>query len=176
MLKEVSIHSSRHFPRYHDRLPANLTPVGFEPTPLRNGALSHRLRPLGQSVLGATFWRQDNSYQAVLAICHTVLDISGLAAGPRFLPTALRPGSGPHSGRAVSETGSVSSSRFGLVQLCSIIGSGAWKMWGKCHLLKSNKHPHQQAFSAQLSTPSRSSDACGIRAHALTEWRLEPPP
>ena len=27
-----------------------LTPVGFEPTPLRNGALSHRLRPLGQSV------------------------------------------------------------------------------------------------------------------------------
>ena len=28
-----------------------MTPVGFEPTPLRNGALSHRLRPLGQSVL-----------------------------------------------------------------------------------------------------------------------------
>ena len=27
-----------------------VTPVGFEPTPLRNGALSHRLRPLGQSV------------------------------------------------------------------------------------------------------------------------------
>jgi hypothetical protein len=25
--------------------------VGFEPTPFRNGALSHRLRPLGQSVL-----------------------------------------------------------------------------------------------------------------------------
>ena len=29
-----------------------VTPVGFEPTPFRNGALSHRLRPLGQSVLG----------------------------------------------------------------------------------------------------------------------------
>ena len=28
-----------------------LTAVGFEPTPLRNGALSHRLRPLGQPVL-----------------------------------------------------------------------------------------------------------------------------
>ena len=28
-----------------------LTAVGFEPTPLRNGALSHRLRPLGQTVL-----------------------------------------------------------------------------------------------------------------------------
>ena len=27
-----------------------LTSVGFEPTPLRNGALSHRLRPLGQNV------------------------------------------------------------------------------------------------------------------------------
>ena len=27
-----------------------MTPVGFEPTPFRNGALSHRLRLLGQSV------------------------------------------------------------------------------------------------------------------------------
>ena len=27
-----------------------MTPVGFEPTPFRNGALSHRLRPLSQSV------------------------------------------------------------------------------------------------------------------------------
>ena len=30
---------------------AKVTPVGFEPTPLRTGALSQRLRPLGQSVL-----------------------------------------------------------------------------------------------------------------------------
>ena len=28
-----------------------VTAVGFEPTPLRNGALSHRLRPLGQTVM-----------------------------------------------------------------------------------------------------------------------------
>ena len=28
-----------------------MTAVGFEPTPLRNGALSHRLGPLGQTVL-----------------------------------------------------------------------------------------------------------------------------
>ena len=28
----------------------SMTAVGFEPTPLRNGALSHRLRPLGQTV------------------------------------------------------------------------------------------------------------------------------
>ena len=27
-----------------------MTAVGFEPTPLRNGALSHRLRPLGHTV------------------------------------------------------------------------------------------------------------------------------
>ena len=30
---------------------ACMTPVGFEPTPLRTGALSQRRRPLGQSVL-----------------------------------------------------------------------------------------------------------------------------
>ena len=29
----------------------NVTAVGFEPTPLRTGALSQRLRPLGQTVL-----------------------------------------------------------------------------------------------------------------------------
>lgn len=28
-----------------------MTAVGFEPTPFRNGALSHRLRPLGQTVM-----------------------------------------------------------------------------------------------------------------------------
>ena len=33
-----------------------LTPVGFEPTPLRNGALSHRLRPLGQTVMEGQHW------------------------------------------------------------------------------------------------------------------------
>ena len=33
-----------------------MTPVGFEPTPFRNGALSHRLRPLGQSVVVVNVW------------------------------------------------------------------------------------------------------------------------
>jgi hypothetical protein len=32
-----------------------MTPVGFEPTPFRNGASSQRLRPLGQSVLKIRF-------------------------------------------------------------------------------------------------------------------------
>ena len=31
--------------------PHKVTAVGFEPTPLRTGALSQRLRPLGQTVL-----------------------------------------------------------------------------------------------------------------------------
>jgi hypothetical protein len=35
--------------------PNKMTPVGFEPTPFRNGALSHRLRPLGHSVLEIRF-------------------------------------------------------------------------------------------------------------------------
>ena len=35
---------------------AEMTAVGFEPTPLRNGALSYRLRPLGQTVLTSTWW------------------------------------------------------------------------------------------------------------------------
>jgi hypothetical protein len=32
--------------------PNKVTPVGSEPTPFRNGTLSQRLKPLGQSVLG----------------------------------------------------------------------------------------------------------------------------
>ena len=39
---------SHNFPLETD---SSLTAVGFEPTPLRNGALSHRLRPLGQTVM-----------------------------------------------------------------------------------------------------------------------------
>ena len=35
----------------HPACQNKVTAVGFEPTPLRNGALSHRLRPLGQTVL-----------------------------------------------------------------------------------------------------------------------------
>ena len=42
----------QNLPLAHELLTQHLTAVGFEPTPLRNGALSHRLRPLGQTVLG----------------------------------------------------------------------------------------------------------------------------
>ena len=36
---------------WQDICMSEMTAVGFEPTPFRNGALSHRLRPLGQTVL-----------------------------------------------------------------------------------------------------------------------------
>ena len=38
-------------PMLHAKRYSQVTAVGFEPTPFRNGALSHRLRPLGQTVL-----------------------------------------------------------------------------------------------------------------------------
>ena len=43
------------------RMKPKVTPVGPKPTPLRNGALSHRLRPLGQSVhAGESGTKQNN--------------------------------------------------------------------------------------------------------------------
>ena len=41
-------------PRAHARQSRKVTAVGFEPTPLRTGAWSQRLRPLGQTVLGVS--------------------------------------------------------------------------------------------------------------------------
>ena len=40
-----------------------MTAVGFEPTPLRTGALSQRLRPLGQTVLRTLLWKITSVYQ-----------------------------------------------------------------------------------------------------------------
>ena len=66
-----------------------MTPVGFELTPFRNGALSHRLRPLGQSVLicdQILTWMSAIPIDYVICT-HTknILDFSGQA------PTRLRP-------------------------------------------------------------------------------------
>ena len=49
---------------------SQMTAVGFEPTPFRNGALSHRLRPLGQTVL-STHGRQGLSPQNPFNACST---------------------------------------------------------------------------------------------------------
>ena len=45
-------------------LPRKVTAVGFEPTPFRNGALSHRLRPLGQTVL--VTWQPPRGFPATI--------------------------------------------------------------------------------------------------------------
>ena len=45
-----------------------MTPVGFEPTPFRNGALSHRLRPLGQTVLVEWFKQVGPTRNHVLVV------------------------------------------------------------------------------------------------------------
>ena len=45
-----------------------LTAVGFEPAPFRNGALSHRLRPLGQTVLVEWFKQVGHTRSHVLVV------------------------------------------------------------------------------------------------------------
>ena len=55
----------------------NVTAVGFEPMPLRNGALSHRLRPLGQTVmlpLADLQYAKDVENPILLISCAVVLD------------------------------------------------------------------------------------------------------
>ena len=47
----------------------SLTAVGFEPTPFRNGALSHRLRPLGQTVLYFFESEQNDKLEGFAARC-----------------------------------------------------------------------------------------------------------
>ena len=59
---------------------AKVTPVGFEPTPFRNGALSHRLRPLGQSV---------SVNRMTILTWHTPLQASA-PRNDRFAPKPLR--------------------------------------------------------------------------------------
>ena len=46
-----------------------MTAVGFEPTPFRNGALSHRLRPLGQTVLCESAQKSHNTSGAQARVC-----------------------------------------------------------------------------------------------------------
>ena len=65
-----------------------MTPVGFEPTPFRNGALSHRLRPLGQSVSGGKIKVQDiYIYIYIYIFGHLIYQRSHMQMGGS-LPTA----------------------------------------------------------------------------------------
>ena len=62
--------------RAFDDHDVKMTPVGFEPTPLRIGALSQRLRPLGQSVLGIA--RLGITYSQCCSHWSSKLHVSGL--------------------------------------------------------------------------------------------------
>ena len=65
----------------------NVTAVGFEPTPLRTGALSQRLRPLGQTVLSehAPYSAQARAKQLCGRIIHTDMDETAMR-DPRRRP------------------------------------------------------------------------------------------
>ena len=80
-----------------------VTAVGFEPTPLRTGVWSQRLRPLGQTVL-----------------------------------------------KLSQEGTEVMWPRVSLIRTSSLLRTVS------CHCLKS--------------------DSCGVRTHALADWRLKPAP
>ena len=142
-----------------------LTAVGFELTPLRNGALSHRLRPLGQSVLrGSSLTTPSLQVQtrtAVLGLegCRRaclILPSSSLAACPQQWPL--------------------------LVCTVAILAQGtnwavapaqAYWLTAPDTLLPAPRVsyicPHQLPRVMAI-------DSCGVRTHALTEWRLKPPP
>ena len=78
-----------------------VTAVGFEPTPFRDGALSHRLRPLGQNCLGMVeLPRCGNTTTTILAI---------------FDQTACMHRSNKTNGAAKRRTGSISGLVFYLV-------------------------------------------------------------
>ena len=59
-----------------------VTAVEFEPTPLRSGALSHRLRPLGQTVLEEPMKKDDVRVSLVRALVATM-------AETRHTPSAI---------------------------------------------------------------------------------------
>ena len=69
----------RTFEATNDQRP-KMTAVGFEPTFLRNGALSHRLRPLGQTVLpDAGVSKSKRNCSGLLCVpAHSVHDIDAI--------------------------------------------------------------------------------------------------
>ena len=56
-------------PAFADKSESHVTDVGFEPTPLRTGARSQRLRPLGQTVFNRTLARQFEILASLMAAC-----------------------------------------------------------------------------------------------------------
>ena len=152
--------------------------MGFEPTTLRNGALSHRLRPLGQSVLGTTFWQQNSCYTAVLGdLPHKSRYLwarrrtpISQRARPRITAT-IREGCLLEGSSVLPELRpSVLSFRRGLL-CCGRKNDGA----NEGHCAAAETFTTRHTYS-QWNVIFWERDACGVRARALTEWRLEPPP
>jgi hypothetical protein len=59
-----------------------MTAVGFEPTPLRTGAWSQRLRPLGQTVF-CTMWKMGNDISILLLLALSTVIHSSWKIGRR---------------------------------------------------------------------------------------------
>ena len=76
---EACPNAFRTFEATNDQRP-KMTAVGFEPTPLRNGALSHRLRPLSQTVLpDAGVSKSKRNCSGLLCVpAHSVHDIDAI--------------------------------------------------------------------------------------------------
>ena len=141
---------------------ANLTAVGFEPTPFRNGALSHRLRPLGQTVLVEWFKQVGPTRNHVLVVqggCgvpHTwaatraARPRCGRTPGGRWFPPCPTPARTPPTRAPGPHPHGTCKQCVWPVPRAHTLGAGARSV-----------QPH---------------DSCGVRTHALSEWRLEPPP
>ena len=161
-----------------------MTPVGFEPTPFRIGALSHRLRALGQSVLicdQILTWMSAIPIDYVIST-HTknILDFSGQA------PTRLRPWPvwlsllqhklQPYL-TLVDAVWLQPRPKVPSDLAASLVPVMPWSAQCRWPIRQPNMF---SAMTVMLSgckqLPGGINDTCGVRAHALSDWRLEPPP
>ena len=150
-----------------------MMPVGFEPTPLRNGALSHRLRPLGQSVHEHCLsHRQRQSMTFTQWVVSAAVENT---CGDRARARARR--------HCEARPGTTRPNQPKEMQVVSISARG----WGD-HSASvviilgprgTDAHLHSTVGEHLSDGPAivrHAIDACGVRTRALTEWRLGPPP
>ena len=135
---------------------AEYTAVGFEPTPLQTGTLSQRLRPLGRIVM-----LQIHLMQGVNLETQCLAALQG-AAKSRSLRLQE---SGQASRRHVFPE---MYAALHYVRECSML-AGAIRHRTALHLVTTLR----MLPWAQHGIPSNS---CGVRTHALTDWRLKPAP
>ena len=124
-----------------------VTAVGFEPTPFRNGALSHRFRPLGQTVLAGAKTDSTSGRHARTQRAPCVLTVRY----PR--DTSRR--EAPHMSVVCAHT---FSAHFGL---------------RKCSMPILRQHTATVCGVRTSTTTACANDSCGVRTHALSGWRLE---